>query len=414
MRVIAAPELAIVPRVLGYGSVKPEKVWNAAAQVSGEIVYVHHNFKKGAILPAGTELIRISPADYELAIAQAEANIRSSEAKLTELDVSQENTRLALAIEQRGLELREKELARKQELLASGTVAQSAVDQESRDTLAQRKKVQDLENSMRLIPTQKTVETEQKAVFQAQLEAAKLDLKRTSVKMPFAARIAEASGEIGQFVQVGQSLAVADGVKTSEVDAQVPISLFRQLASAVSQDRMPVGITPETIKRVVKALGISVVVRLGAGDQVVEWDARFSRVSDTIDPNTRTIGIIVSVDGAYAQAIAGVRPPLSKGMFVEVELSTRPTGPRVVVPRSALHGKRLYVVTAENRLEIRVVKPGLAQGGFVEIVEGLASGEKIVVSDLSPAIDGMLLRTTADEQALAALTRDAAGEVPLK
>ena len=71
-------------------------------------------------------------------------------------------------------------------------------------------------------------------------------------------------------------------------------------------------------------------------------------------------------------------------------------------------------MTAETRLEIRAVKSGLVQGGFVEIVEGLASGENIVVSDLSPAIEGMLLRTTADEQALAALTRDAAGEVPLK
>ena len=133
-----------MPRVLGYGTVRPEKVWNAAAQVSGEIVYVHANFKKGAILPAGTEIIRISPADYELAIAQTEANIRASDAKLKELQVSEQNTQLTLEIEQRGLELREKELARKQSLLKSGTVAQSAVDQESRDTLAQRQKVQDL------------------------------------------------------------------------------------------------------------------------------------------------------------------------------------------------------------------------------------------------------------------------------
>lgn len=412
VRVIAAPEVSVVPRVLGYGTVSPEKVWNAVAQVSGEIVYVHPGFKKGAILGKDTEILRISPTDYELAIAQAEANIRSAEAKLKELEVTQQNTKAALAIEQRALELREKELARKEELLKSGTVAQSAVDQERRDTLAQRKKVQDLENSLRLIPTQKTVETEQKAVFEAQLADTRLDLARTRIKMPFDARIAEVNAEITQFVPVGHTLAVADGVEVSEVEAQVPIALFRQLAAAVADENMPVGITPETVARIAGVLRVT--VRLSLGDQPVEWQGRFSRVSDTIDPNTRTIGVFVAVEGAYAKAVAGVRPPLTKGMFVEVELSTKPVGPRVIVPRSAIRGGRLYVVNAENRLEIRQIRTGLVQGDFAEIVAGLEGGEKIVVSDLSPAIDGMLLRTSEDADALAALMRDAAGEAPLR
>lgn len=414
VRVIEAPEVKIVPRVLGYGTVRPEKVWNAAAQVSGEVVYVHANFKKGAILPAGTEIIRISPADYELTIAQTEANIRASDAKLKELQVSEQNTRLTLEIEQRALELREKELARKQSLLKSGTVAQSAVDQESRDTLAQRQKVQDLNNALRLIPTQQTVETEQKAVFQSQLEAARLNLKRTAITVPFAARIAEANVEITQFVQVGQTLAVADGVKVAEVDAQVPISRLRQLTSSMNDGSMPVGITPETFAQMTAALGFKVTVRLRTGDQSIEWAGRFARISDTIDPNTRTVGIIAAVDGAYAQAVPGLRPPLAKGMFVEVELSAKPMLARLIVPRSALHDNRLYIVTTDNRLDIRPVETGLTQGAFVEVIKGLKAGEQVVVSDLNPAIAGMLLRTTADTELRAQLLAGAAGEGPLK
>ncbi len=414
VRVIEAPQVAIVPRVLGYGTVSPEKIWNAAAQVSGEIVYVHKDFKKGAILPADTEILRISPADYELAIAQSEANIRSSGAKLTELEVSEQNTKLALKIEQRALELREKELARKQELLASGTVAQSAVDQEMRDTLTQRQRVQDLENSLRLIPTQKAVETEQKAVFQAQLEDAMLDLARTSIKVPFAVRIAEASVEISQFVQVGQTLAVADSIKTAEIEAQVPITRFRDLTSMMSKEGLPVGITPETLTRLIATLGFKVIVRLKTGEQSVEWEGRFARVSDTVDPNTRTLGLIMAVDDAYAQAIPGVRPPLTKGMFVEVELSAATTEPRVIVPRSALYDGKLYVANAEDRLEIRTIETGLTQGAFVEVTSGLEAGERVVVSDLSPAIAGMLLRNTTDTDVQGQLLKDAAGEVPLK
>lgn len=53
--------------------------------MAGQIEYVHPDFKKGAVLRAGTEIIRISPKDYKIAIQQAEANIRSAETKLKDL-----------------------------------------------------------------------------------------------------------------------------------------------------------------------------------------------------------------------------------------------------------------------------------------------------------------------------------------
>ena len=84
------------------------------------------------------------------------------------------------------------------------------------------------------------------------------------------------------------------------------------------------------------------------------------------------------------------------------------------MPRSALHDDRLYIVTADNRLDIRPVETGLTQGAFVEVVKGLKAGEQVVVSDLNPAIAGMLLRTTTDAALLTQLLVGAAGEGPLK
>jgi multidrug efflux system membrane fusion protein len=60
VRVITAESVQLVPRVTGYGSIYPGTVWNGAAQVAGEVVYVHPQLKKGAILSAGTEIVRIS------------------------------------------------------------------------------------------------------------------------------------------------------------------------------------------------------------------------------------------------------------------------------------------------------------------------------------------------------------------
>lgn len=412
VRIIEAQETEIIPRVLGFGSVKPGKEWSATGQVSGEIEYVHPDLKKGAILTSGTEIIRISPADFELSIAQAEANIRATEAKLKELSVTQVNTRQVLDIEKRALRIREQELGRQRALLKRGTVSQTSFDRATRDTLSQRKTVQELENSLRLIPTQRTVQDEQIAVYQAQLQSAKLDLARTSIRLPFDARIAEVNAEVAQLAQKGQTLATADGVETAEVEAQVPIARFFNMAHAVATAEMPRGITSETLKSIANRMGFEVTIRLKAGDQVTEWPARFARISDTIDPKTRTIGVIAVVDGPYAQAIPGKRPPLAKGLFVEMELRASAQGKRLIVPRSALHDGKLYIANNDNRLEIRPVETGLYQGDIVTIRKGLNAGDRVVVSDLSPAIAGALLKTTPDDSLSEEIRREASSRGP--
>ena len=150
-------------------------------------------------------------------------------------------------------------------------------------------------------------------------------------------------------------------------------------------------------------------MRLRAGNDVIEWPARFARISDTIDPKTRTIGAIVAVDGAYALATPGRRPPLTKGMFVEIEIRTRPREATIVVPRASLHGGNVYVVDSKNRLEIRPVTIGLLQGDLAVIDKGIEPGTRLVVSDLIPAIGGMLLAPQPDAAVLTRLKADAAG-----
>ena len=414
VRVIEAQPTTLIPRVLGFGVVSPSKIWNASAQVSGEVVFVHPDLQKGAIMMAGTEIIRVSSVDYDLAIRQAEANIRSAEAKLKELSVAKLNTQLSLKIENRALNVRETELTRKQKLRKRGTTSQSAVDQEFRDTLSQRKKVQDLKNTINLIPTQMSVQSEQIAVYQASLEQAKLNLDRTHIRLPFNARIADVAVEATQYAQVGQTLAVADSMDIAEIEAQIPVAQFQGLAHAVAGDDAKQIIGTFSFAKIVEQMGFNLTVRLGAGTNAIEWPGRFARISDAIDPKTRTIGIIAAVDGAYSKAIPGKRPPLTKGMFVEIEIRAKPLANRIIIPRSAIHEGRVYIQNAENRLVIRTIDPGLYQGSLVSPPTGINAGDKIIVSDLSPAIEGMLLIPSIDEALSQRLLHEAQALGPLK
>jgi len=396
VRVVEAQEVSVVPKVHGFGTVTPGREWAAIAQVSGEITQVHSDLKKGSIIKAGTLLVTISPVDYELAIAQADANIRSTDAKITELEVNRKNTLAILDIEKQSLAIREGELARQEKLVRNGTVSRTSFDRERRDTFLQRKKVQDLENSLALIPTQLAVQKEQGEVFKAQLQSARLNLERTKITLPFDARISEVDVEVAQFAQAGKTLAKADGVANAEIEAQIPIEKFMGLLNAASGGRTFAGIDNKTLKGMIDKLGIKVAIVLNTGERRIKWDAQLTRISDVIDPKTRTIGVIAIVEGAYAQAVPGQRPPLAKGLFVEMEISARPQGKQLVVPRLALNGKELFIAGKDNRLEVREVVTGLVQGDFVVIAAGLSRGERVVVSDLSPAINNMLLAVETD------------------
>jgi membrane fusion protein, multidrug efflux system len=414
VRTITADQVMLVPRVTGYGSVYPGTVWSAIAQVAGEVVYVHPGLKKGAILPAGTEILRISPVDFELAVAQATANIRSAEAKLVELKVTETNTTDLLEIERRGLKLREADVKRKKALLGRGTVAKTSYETAQRDTLSQLKLVQDLKNKIRLLPTQRAVQQEQIAVYRAQHDSAKLDLSRTHIILPFEARIGVVSVEVEQFAQLGGTLVTADSLDVAEVEAQIPISQFRAMIHASADGQVPVGVAAANLSRIVKTIGFEATVRLRAADETVEWPARFARISDAVDPKTRTIGAIVTVEGAYAKAQPGQRPPLAKGMFVEIEIRTRAKAGQIVVPRSALHDGNVYILDSDSRLALRPVTVGLVQGDIAVIDVGITSGETIVVSDLVPAVAGMLLMPQPDEQLRDRLRAEAKGGVAAK
>ena len=411
VRVVTAPAVDVVPRALGYGSVTPGRVWEAVGEVSGTVIHRHPELEKGAVLRAGTELLRIDPTDYRLAVARIEADIRSTEAQLAALDVRASNTRRSLAIEERSMELARKELERKQRLVKQGTISQAAVDQEERAVLVGEQGVQNLRNSMNLLPAERSVLEATRDQLQAQLETARRDLSRTTIVAPFNCRIAEVNVEQAQFAAQGKVLVVADSLDVAEVTAQVPVGT---LLTLLSRD-LDLPVDPGApMPRLREVAGLDAIVRLRTGRGDTEWRARFARMSDTVDPRTRTVGVIVAVDDPYRQAVPGERPPLVKNMYVEVEIRGRPRPGAVVIPRGSLYGREIRTVDSEGRLRIREVEVDFVQTNFVVIASGLEAGERVVVSDLPFAAEGMRLAPLDDEEAQASLVAEAVGDTPVQ
>jgi len=69
----------------------------------------------------------------------------------------------------------------------------------------------------------------------------------------------------------------------------------------------------------------------------------------------------------------------------------------MVIPRKAVHQGRVYVVTEENTLAIRPVEILFDQGNLLVLSEpeqhvGIKEGEKIIISDVIPVMEGMPLK----------------------
>ncbi|WP_029008837.1 efflux RND transporter periplasmic adaptor subunit [Azospirillum halopraeferens] len=393
-RTVTVEPVAFVPRVIGYGTVQPARTWNAVAQVAGRVERLAPEFVRGAFVPAGTELARIAPEDFELAIAQADAAIATADANIEELAASAGATRASLAIERDALNLEAQDVERQRALLARGSASASAVEQRQSSLLRQTARVQELENALALVPAKLRALEQQRALSLANRRIAELNLERTVIRAPFAARVAAVNVEATQFVGVGAVLGTFDGIDASEVDVQIAQTDMRDFAGLAALN----GSGSATTADIGTRIRLPATVRLRVGDRTIAWDGHVHRVSDAVDPKTRTVGVIVAVENPYRDVVPGVRPPLIKGMFVEVEVRGAPVPGSIVVPRAAVSNGLVHVADPDDRLAVRPVRVAYTFRDAAVITEGLAPGDRVVIGDLAPALPGMKLVPVRDEE----------------
>ena len=393
------------PRAIGYGPVQPDRVWRAIAQVGGAVVELNPKLEAGVMMPADSLIARIDPTEYELAVAQQNSQVRNAEATLAQLELEATNLKRTLELEQKNLALSEADLKRNIKLMESNNVSETVLERIERDAVGQRLRVQSIQNNLDLIPARRDQLRTQKDLAESRLADSRRRLALTEIRTPYDCRIEAKNVIEGEVVAPGTVLIVADSIDRAEIEARFSID---QLAPLLPEGVEPLHEFGIESGEVFASLGLQAKVRLNTSHLTPKWEARVSRASASLDPKTRTNGVIVTVDEPYRKAVTGVRPPLIKGMFCEVELSGEKRQ-RMLIPRNALHGNQVYTRDAENRLRFTEVTIGGQQGNIAWITAGLSEGDRLVVTDLVPAIEGMLLEPRMDDQLQQRLIDEAAG-----
>ncbi len=381
VRVLDVKSEDFTPVATAYGIVQAANTWKAISQVSARIVKVHDNLSNGAYVKKGEVLVQLDPIDSELNLAQAQV-------KLSEIKVSEKNTKASLKIEERNLVLAEKEYKRLKSLSRKGTTSRSSADAAERAMLSTRSIVQNHKNALALLPTQKKLQV-------SQIAQAQRDLDNTIIRAPFDMNVSGLAIEPEQFVSKGQQLFSGNSIDQVEIIAYVSLSELKSLFFKRDDISANIENLANDLSSIAK---FKPTVYLDMGnEQQASWEAKFVRFYDEIDSQTRTMGIVVVVENPLQKIIPGIRPPLSKGMFVEVSIAGQVQKNMVAIPRSALHKNHVYLMDAENRLVVKPVKTLYHQNDKSLIKQGLKGGERLVLSDLIPAIDGMLLNVVSQK-----------------
>ena len=422
VRVVEVTTVEAVPRALGYGVVESQQRWQGVAEVSGRIVELDSAVEVGRTIQAGTPLFRIDPGSFELQKSRSESTVRAVRAQIGELAAREKSARANLRVEERGRDMALRDLERLRGLYDQGNVPLLDVEAAERELLNTEKAVQAIQNTLVELPASRRVLQAQLEEYEAGVEGAKLELAKTEIVAPFTMRLREVNAALHQAVSAGEVLVVGDGVDVVEIPAHLPIGTIGPLLARRS-DRPTEPTEPTEPNEPTDGTGasptsvpsrgtaaIEAIVRLETQGVEATWTGRFRRFSG-VEPTTRTVGAVIEIDDPRRRSERR-GPPLLPGLHVEVELRGAPRAGCNLVPRAALHGARVYVVDDEERLRVREVEVDFVQDEFACLSEGILPGERVVATDLTPAVEGMLLAPRDDPDERDRLVAIARGEEP--
>jgi RND family efflux transporter MFP subunit len=362
--------------VTASGTVTPRTQSELVSQVAGRILEVAPGFRNGGFFGHNEVLVTIDPAEYELAVANLQAALAGVEARLAELDATEANLKQSLAIEIQQLALAERQFNRHTKLRQQGTVAQSMLEESEREYLLRKSSIQNINNSLQLIPAQRKVLAAERQLKQAQLDTARLDLERTQVRAPFAGRVLEKRSDVGQSVSKGSVLATLYAVDYAEIR----LAITDREAAFLD---LPEGRQPEVAVDALPGVTLSAVI----GEQRYEWPGRIVRSEGAVDTRTRQLFLVAQVEDPYATQEGKV--PLKVGQFVEAAIPGRVLERVFVLPRKAVRADdEVLVITPDDRIQRRRLDVVWSDRESVVARTGLEPGERVSLTVLPYAPEG--------------------------
>ncbi len=376
-----------------------------AAEVDGRVIEKSPRCEAGNYVQAGTKLLQIDPRDYQLEIDRLTELVAQADIDLQELQVDRQYTDQLVELAKSEEKLQQVEFDRQNELLQQGAGAQKEVDRARREWLTTQTALNRLQKERSLLDTKASRLESEKRRLQADLAKAKLNLERTTITAPIDGVVMEDAIEKNGYVSRGTMLAKMEDNSKAEVRFQLEMDELRWLWQQIKTAGDSEVADSQADRFLLPQLPVTVCYEIQGHE--FAWNGHLSRYDGAgINAATRTVPCIAVIDDLWAKAGDGgdqtitAPPALMRGMFVKLKMSVPLKVPLLRVPELAIRpGNHVWLVheTAEKTtLKVEHVNVVQLSAGVALIVPNgaaLSEGDRVIVSPLSMAVDGMVIRT---------------------
>ncbi len=318
--------------------------------------------EEGAVVEAGTVLLRLAREEQQARVAEAEAAVQEARARVRRVQgVGRSVARERL--EQAQLELNEatRELARQETMRAVGGVSEAALEDARLRVDTARSQLHAAEQELAATSRGGADTSAAVAVLaraEASLEVARVALERTELRAPTGGRILDRSVEPGQVVRPGDPLFAFSG--------------SGPLEARITPDEVHLG-------RLQVGQEAAVVVQAFPGRPLA---ATVARLAPSVDPDRGTVEVWLRLDGPVPD---WVRPDMTA--TVEVVLGS--VADALVLPvelvqdRDSAHPWVLTVV--DGTASKSTVTVGLEGTSTVELLDGIDDSTVILDASSAPS-----------------------------
>jgi len=348
-----APQMTVATKTLtpqsyqviveSFGTVKPRTQSVLFAQVSGQINKVSKQFRAGGFFEQGDMLIQLDDRDHRAEVKIAQASLMSAKQILQE-----EGARV-------------KQAQADWQRLGNGKTP----------------------NALVLRQPQFEAAKAQVLSAEAQLDKAKLSLERTKIVAPYAGRILKKNVDIGQVISSNTQLADIFAVDYVEIrlpikNKDLPLMKLPEEYRNAHEESELAGNDSSLVSNVVISSDLM-------GEQV--WQGKIVRTESAIDEMSQQLYVVAQIirpyDGEYNQGAQ-----IKMGQYVNAQITGRNVNNALVIPSSAIY-QGSYVYTVEGGLLMRKdIKLGWQNGTESIVVDGLHSGDKLVLTSLGQVSSG--------------------------
>jgi len=359
----------LVQTVVASGRIMTPQRASVGAVITGRVVRIP--VQEGQSVKRGDVLIELDDEDERASVAQARGAVAQAEARVRQLrEVGLPAAEQALIQAQANLTQARRQHERAKELKAKGFVSQAALDDAQRNLDVAESQ---LSAAMLQVATNRPAGSDfavaQTALAQARanLGVAQAKLDQTVIRAPVDGTLIARNVEPGNVVQPGKELMVLAPAGETQVVVQIDEKNLAQLKlgqqALASADAFP--------------------------------KERFAAELVYINPG------IDALRGSVEVKLRVPKPPdyLRQDMTISVDIEVARSAATVVVPADAVrdaNSAQPWVLAVDGwRARRRAVKLGLKGDGRIEVLEGVAPGDRLISAANGMVREGQRVRATA-------------------